>query len=157
MVKCPTCNKRPPAPKRYRCAACSEKQRQGMERLTQKRREEGRCLHCGKPPLPGHPDCRSCMDKAAERVRRKRQQLKAEAIAAYGGICVCCQEDGLVFLTLDHIEGGGPAHRKEVTGNNPPRFYAVLRKQGYPQGDLQVMCFNCNIAKYQLGTCPHQL
>jgi hypothetical protein len=33
--------------------------------------------------------------------------------------------------------------------------YRSLRNQGYPPG-YQVLCHNCNWAKYAYGECPHQ-
>ena len=59
----------------------------------------------------------------------------------------------LEFLTLDHIGGGGTAHRKEVgTGD---KIYRWLRDNNYPKG-FRVMCFNCNYAVFRYGICPHE-
>jgi RNase P subunit RPR2 len=81
-----------------------------------------------------------------------RKNLRNDVITHYGGRCVCCGEDREVFLALDHIDGGGRAHRKEVgTGHN---FYLWVKKNGY-SSDLQVLCHNCNWAK-RMGVCPHQ-
>jgi hypothetical protein len=61
------------------------------------------------------------------------------------------------FLALDHINGGGNAHRREVTGSakGGPKFYYWLRDNNYPPG-FQVLCHNCNQAKATYGRCPHQ-
>jgi hypothetical protein len=56
-----------------------------------------------------------------------------------------------VFLTIDHIDGGGSQHRREVGG----RIARWLIAQGLPDG-FQTLCHNCNYAKYRLGVCPHQ-
>lgn len=77
------------------------------------------------------------------------QRIKVEVIAHYGGKCECCGEMEMVFLTIDHINGGGRQHRKE-TGSF---LYQWLRRNGYPEG-FQVLCFNCNFAKAN-GGCPH--
>lgn len=61
--------------------------------------------------------------------------------------CKCCGETLLVFLTIDHINGGGSKH---YTGS---KLYLWLRQCGYPNG-FQVLCWNCNSAKHILGTCP---
>lgn len=84
-----------------------------------------------------------------------KNKLKKEVIAAYGGVCACCEEDILNFLTIDHIDGGGNAHRRELKNNGGGSFYSYLRKNGWPEG-YQVLCFNCNMSKGFLGTCPHQ-
>ncbi len=67
--------------------------------------------------------------------------------------CVCCGESEMLFLSLDHIHGGGNEDRK-VRGSGV-KLYTKLRKAGYP-GGFQVLCFNCNMAKGSFGTCPHK-
>jgi len=78
-------------------------------------------------------------------------------MAAYGGFCTCCGEKTLEFLTLDHINNDGAAHRKELLGRNVGGnvFYKKLRLLGYPPG-LQVLCWNCNASKQFFGGCPHK-
>jgi hypothetical protein len=74
---------------------------------------------------------------------------------AYGGeapACACCGEQGAAFLTLDHVNNGGNAHRRQK-GNQG--VYHELRRAGYPAG-FQVLCFNCNVARRFYGHCPHQ-
>jgi len=58
-----------------------------------------------------------------ELLARRRQQskeinrrLKLRVYEAYGNRCVCCGESNLGFLSIDHINGGGRAHRQEVAG-----------------------------------------
>lgn len=87
--------------------------------------------------------------------RKYSEQAKREAIDAYGGICACCGEEHLEFLTIDHINGGGREHRKQ-SGAVGKYFYIWLRKQGYPQGELRVLCFNCNCSYGFYGYCPHE-
>jgi hypothetical protein len=83
--------------------------------------------------------------------------LKVETLNAYGGVCVCCHEKEVKFLTLDHIEENGNTHRAELKVGAGVQFYAKLKKQGYPQCGLQVMCANCHGAKSKYGQCPHQV
>lgn len=74
--------------------------------------------------------------------------------AAYGGaFCKCCNEDILEFLTIDHVNGGGRAHRQQVGAGD--KIYRWLRDRDYPKG-FQVLCFNCNYATYRYGRCPHK-
>ncbi len=68
-------------------------------------------------------------------------------------ICACCGESTEAFLTIDHINGGGHKHRKQIGRHT---IYAWLRRNGFPLG-FQVLCMNCNFAKGKLGTCPHQI
>lgn len=71
----------------------------------------------------------------------------------YGGSCQCCGEDNVVFLSLDHIRGGGTEERtktKKVGGS----LYKKLRRE--PVDDrYQVLCYNCNFAKGDRSDCPH--
>lgn len=74
----------------------------------------------------------------------------------YGGNppkCACCGETTLEFLTIDHVNGGGNKHRKEIGGGG--NFYRWLVKNDFPEG-FQVLCMNCNWAKGKYGECPHQ-
>lgn len=119
------------------------------------------CARCGKEFVGSmeqrrycSPDCRDAtLDEQRKEARRKR---RLEALQAYGGEipqCVCCGEGTLLFLALDHINGGGHAQRKETGGGG---FYNWLRRHNYPAG-FRVLCHNCNLGR-QLngGTCPHQ-
>jgi hypothetical protein len=74
---------------------------------------------------------------------------------AYGGKCVCCEEDGFGFLTMDHINNDGNQHRKSGRDKGF-HFYRRLKQDGFPK-DVQILCNNCNLAKYRYGKCPHEL
>jgi hypothetical protein len=88
------------------------------------------------------------------RDNRKHRELKLAVIAGYGGKCACCKEDNPVFLTIDHINGGGAEDRKRNHGGWG--LYTRLQKLGYPKDDYQVLCYNCNLAKGFFGHCPHE-
>lgn len=80
-------------------------------------------------------------------------QLKLEMILAYGGMCSCCGETEIKFLTLEHLEGGGNQHRKEFS--KASRTWADLKKRGWPKGHT-ILCWNCQMGKTHYGICPHQ-
>src|SRR3990167_4626766 len=82
---------------------------------------------------------------------KKRLKLRMGALEAYGMKCTCCGESELKFLAIDHINGGGRKHRKEIGGN----FYQWLKINKYPAG-FQTHCHNCNQAKGYYGECPHK-
>jgi len=84
-------------------------------------------------------------------IARQRRQ-KEEIIAAYGGKCQCCGETTLEFLTVDHINNDGAAHRRQIGRG----LYGWLKKHGFPQDNFQLLCMNCNFAKGRYGRCPHQ-
>ena len=79
--------------------------------------------------------------------------LRMEIINIYGGYCVCCGETRPQFLTVDHIDSSGAAHRREIGSGT--EFYKWLRRQGFPKDNFQLMCFNCNWSKGRYGFCPH--
>lgn len=86
-----------------------------------------------------------------------RERWRNAAHAAYGGKCVCCGESNPAFLTIDHVNEDGAAHRKALNAQAGLYIYDWLRKQGYPDG-FQLLCFNCNCARSMRGdgVCPHQ-
>ncbi len=78
---------------------------------------------------------------------------KLIVINHYGGKCSCCDVGDTDVLAIDHVNGGGTKHRKEInkTGSS---FRTWLIKNNFPDG-YQVLCFNCNSAKTLFGGCPH--
>lgn len=93
-----------------------------------------------------------------EGVRSRRRayhsRLKNEVLDGYGARCTCCGESNRGFLSVDHVDGGGTAHRKLVGGGI--MLYLDIIKRGFP-ADFQILCFNCNLGRaYNQGTCPHQ-
>lgn len=86
--------------------------------------------------------------------RERNRALREELLAAYGAACACCGEKEAVFLDLDHVNNNGSAHRREV-GNNT-QVALELRRLGWPRGDFQLLCCNCNQGKARNGgVCPH--
>ncbi len=89
------------------------------------------------------------------RIRQNRHKylmkLKYEVLTHYSGrgvpSCVKCGEDDLRCLTIDHINGNGAEHRKNLGNNKTGKnFYPTLRTQGYPEG-YQTLCMNCQFIK----------
>lgn len=96
--------------------------------------------------------------KHARDARLYHRKLKTDALLHYsnGALnCACCGEDRIEFLSIDHVNGGGTAHRKELSQKGT-RFYLWLRRNNFPPG-FRVLCYNCNIAIGHLGYCPHQV
>lgn len=152
------------------CATCGEKlDRKGRrchdclagDRSTyEQRKSAGLCVKCGAQRGKSRAYCDPCLALVLKRNRQAKARLKVQTFEAYGGCsCACCGETGIDFLTIDHIGGGGNRHRQELFGGRRGSgydFYGWLKKQGYPPG-YQVLCFNCNFAKWKLGECPHQV
>jgi hypothetical protein len=89
-----------------------------------------------------------------EYYREKHLALKKLVMDAYGGKCACCGETELVFLSLDHIHGGGAEHRRKVGAS---KVWRDLRDVGFPQGDYRVLCMNCQYGWQHGRICPHEL
>lgn len=95
--------------------------------------------------------CKTCYAK------RERLKLIIDAFNALGWTCSCCGEDDIRFLSLDHIEGNGGQQRKELN-LNCQQIYRLARQQGFPKDKWQILCMNCNSARWQFdGICPHRL
>src|SRR5436190_18928701 len=91
------------------------------------------------------------------RAKNYQRQAKIEVIGHYSkgtNKCACCGVEGLIFLTIDHINGDGARERKAKRHKTGTMFYIWLRTNGYHVG-YQVLCHNCNQAKRQLSQCPH--
>ena|SRR5687768_17731351 len=86
--------------------------------------------------------------------RKYNWAIKLRTLEAYGNVCFCCGESNPKFLSIDHVDGGGNTHRKQLKTNGGTGLYQWLKKNNYPDG-FQVLCFNCNCAKGFYGICPH--
>jgi hypothetical protein len=84
-----------------------------------------------------------------------REKVRQETFEAYGNKCDCCGETEQIFLSIDHIEGGGTKHLKELGGGGYI-FYLWLRRQGFPKDKFRLLCANCQVGYARGGTCPHQ-
>lgn len=112
--------------------------------------------------------CKACLKKyyhdrwrdvsMPDRERKKKKyrewfnEIKRNIFDHYGRKCVCCGEDNWEFLTIDHINGGGTKHRKQLGGGTS--FFKWLRDNNYPK-EFRVLCINCNFSMGRFGYCPH--
>jgi hypothetical protein len=74
--------------------------------------------------------------------RKSRNKLKNLVISFYGGKCKICGEKDIRVLSLDHINGGGTKHRRDL-GSGGRKIYYALKREGFPTG-FQVLCLNHN-------------
>lgn len=81
----------------------------------------------------------------------RNAKARLEGIAAYGGRCVCCGESRVEFLTLEHKRGIKNHEKRGAEG------WLQLKRDGFPKGDHEVLCYNCNCAKGVYGKCPHKM
>ncbi len=86
------------------------------------------------------------------RTLERYYEFKDQFFEMYGQVCSCCGESYKVFLTLDHVQGGGNYHRRDR--GTVGVWKDAIKK--YQPEVFQVLCFNCNNAKVIMGECPHK-
>ena len=130
--------------------------------------------YCGHIPNPGYKICEDCLqsqDKYKNKNKNKRlvifrkrntkqkkirEYYKALVFDSYGNCCTCCGETTKEFLQIDHINGGGCAHRKRISKSTGYPFYKWLVDNECPKDEFQLLCANCNWSKGVYGYCPHK-
>jgi hypothetical protein len=125
--------------------------------LRDKQLNLGLC-RCGQPLATDKRSCVRCLKAHADSNLKRRKLDRVAAINHYGGCCRFCGESLFVFLTIDHINGGGNQHRRSLTDsfnrysklNSGVDIGKWLRRNNYP-GGFQVLCVNCNHAKGRVG------
>src|SRR5688572_6031846 len=80
---------------------------------------KGQCSKCTRPLVDGvsggRQYCAYHLEQIRSKLARQRQTLKLCAFNQYGGaVCKCCGETRTEFLSIDHVQGGGGKHRKEI-------------------------------------------
>lgn len=87
--------------------------------------------------------------------RQSAAKLKLETFQHYSSECPQCAKCGysdIRALSIDHVNGGGSQHRRDLGfansggGGGGEKFYRWLKKNEYPQG-YQVLCLNCQFIK----------
>lgn len=100
---------------------------------------------------------RSNQERAKKTGRDRFNRIRSEMLEAYGGKCVCCGETTPLFLTIDHIENDGGAHRRELGDPGGSRVMMWLYKNGWPKEGYRLLCFNCNCGRQRNGgVCTHE-
>lgn len=90
-----------------------------------------------------------------ESMRKQKAKLYELFFSRYGKTCLCCGESDKRFLSIEHLNNDGAAHRRSLAGRSPDHTIRDLRKRGWPTG-YATLCFNCNMGKARMGgACPH--
>lgn len=92
-------------------------------------------------------------DRLIARYSEANKKLKWEVIGKLGGVCSCCGENALEFLSVHHVNGDGGKHRGK-TGQLG--IYRDVKNAGFPRDRYEVLCFNCNCSIGFWGYCPHK-
>lgn len=94
--------------------------------------------------------------------KKLHRALKFEVLTHYSKnsktpLCVCCGENTIQFLSIDHINNDGALHRKTLKSKGGNSFYKWLKKNNFPDG-FQTLCHNCNLGRaVNSSVCPHQI
>lgn len=169
---CKRCEENERIEGRVWCVGCASYMQDAKTKTRAKGKADGLCSYtdCKSPATPGYLSCADCRDHANEygrsrktevqwQARQTRRRRRLEVFEAYGGaFCACCGEDTYEFLTMDHINGDGASHRRElgnVRGERGMDIYFWLRRNNFPPG-FRVLCMNCNFSLGYHGYCPHR-
>jgi hypothetical protein len=102
--------------------------------------------------------CHNCNFVKSNRgaTRSAAKRAKHEVLEHYSSgtpCCSCCGCKDERVLVLDHLFDGAK-HRKELGFQGGYRMYLWCRRNGFPE-IFQVLCHNCNFAKWAYGICVH--
>jgi hypothetical protein len=90
------------------------------------------------------------LDMVRKKERDRLIQIRIDVLQHYSGeekpFCNICGEDHLEFLEIDHENGGGRKHRREIKLST---IYNWLKINNYPEG-YQVLCSSCNNKKERI-------
>jgi hypothetical protein len=136
---------------------CRECDRKRISARRSRAIASGLCADCGQPRGEEFRRryCAACARKPGRGAIANRL-IRLAVLQAYSQrepTCACCGESTVAFLTLDHVNGGGRAHRSQYSGTLG--VYRELKRRGYPAG-FEVLCFNCNFARSAYAACPHR-
>jgi len=142
---CQSCGQCEAMPGKTVCKQCSKRMTDVRMKHYKADKQAGLCAMCGAEPVPGFTQCEKCRTQSNERKR----QVKLEVCNAYGGaICAGCGCVEFDILEIDHIDGGGNKHRREIgngdlAAGSGTNLYRWLKRNGYPPG-FRVLCPTCN-------------
>jgi hypothetical protein len=132
------------------CLTCLSAAKRHRLRLIQR----GSCHRCGTPS-DGKQLCTRCSKIHSDAKKRRTNERRTAVFNAYGEKCQCskCDEKNHKFLTIDHKNNDGGAHRRSTKFGSD--LYMWIIKNNFPNF-LQLLCWNCNMAKRTNGgICPH--
>ena len=93
-----------------------------------------------------------------EHAHRRGQLIKKAVLTHYANgklACVRCGFEDIRALTIDHINGRGAQHRKQLSSSyrGGTGFYRWLIKNDFPPG-YQTLCWNCQWIKKAQNAPP---
>lgn len=140
--------------KRYRSTIAAQR-----KAAYESHKSNGVCPNCTiRPATDGTLLCDPCRETRRRVSNAYYANVRQEVFAAYGGpVCTCCGETEESFLSIDHVNGSGNEHRRQIKNQGgSSNFYVWLKKNKFPTA-FQVLCMNCNHGRMRNGgVCPHQ-
>lgn len=142
---------RQPESEKATCTKCLQRHRAKTSRRRKIfKKSVSQCLYCGRETNSKFR-CAQCNIGYLKRMKKHRKQQRLIVLEHYGEVCVCCGEKTYEFLEIDHINGDGAKHRREIG-------HSIINdtiKRGFPK-NLQILCANCNRGHGKFKTCPHK-
>jgi hypothetical protein len=114
---------------------------------TESHRESGRLYDKRRKGMPAR------LRQLAEVRQRRHVRVRVAVIELYGGCCAFCECDQFEFLTIDHINGDGKAHREEI-GSRYRGIYDFLFRTEFRPDLYRILCANCHLALTKYGVEP---
>lgn len=162
--QCTLCNNEA-VPGKTACRSCLDIKASIKKSKFDKNIHDGKCSQCGDDLGDSTGKrCQICIEKRNEwyqgsttqtKDKTRRDENREAVLEHYGEKCVCCGETESCFLAIDHTEGDGNTHRKEIKKYGSG-FFKWLVDNNFPEG-FQILCHNCNMGKHlNGGVCPHQ-
>ena len=136
----------------YYCRKCHNKKLKVYKKNSKKFKERKRSYQQTNQYKEIAKKCRQrdhAKKSHRERERAARKRIKQNVISHYSNktmLCGKCGFSDVRALTIDHVNGGGRKHRKELNLKAGHQFYTWLVNQNYPEG-FQVLCMNCQFIK----------
>ena len=146
---CITCGK-PPILGLSVCEECNSRATISTLQRYDSNKINGVCPFCGGE-LNNKFRCEQCHREHLRRGQERWDRQRLIVLEYYGNKCACCGETTYEFLEVDHINGNGSKHRKEVGRH----VVEDIIKQNFPS-DFQILCANCNRGHGKFGVCPHK-
>lgn len=132
------------------------------------RKEKNLCTRCGIKNKTEYIKCEKCRDKERIYMKEKRQKdplfrqrqydkrssimwkQHKQAIKIMGGVCVNCNENNILVLQINHLNGGGI--QEYNYGKTHRSVYRDIIDGKRNISDLDIRCSNCNILyEYERG------
>lgn len=147
---------------------CRDCKSSGASKRREERKKAGLC-HCGRAPMKDRKICRVCRKRGGKwqkenrlyvtQIEKARRYAEKERVLDhYGHRCLCpggCEITESDFLTVDHIENNGGAHRRELGIGGGAAFYHWLIVNKFPVG-YRTLCYNCHFTRSYFSMCPHE-